>query len=381
MTEALRSGIRQAIRSVPEKHFIDIKDMKSRDYARATLRHREGRAQGLLIDAHMSHVESRFPPESPGLGSTRGLRSSRRQRKLSATSRTRWCTPAPRLPPGRPEGRGDSDRAGSPSGPTHVCRADLRSEIAIVKQAAAAVFGEGREEGKAHTTGPATAGDPEYRAPRAVETQRRSRRGSSPPLQGGHRELAGETPESDPSMTFTNPSPPATGSPDGGNTPGVGRGARRDRYGRGIGSKPYGEVKPSAPHSQRRRRRPPSWGPETERPHAPRNPRKPTASRSPPLGRLTKPYSADSLFACLLDMSYGDTRTLSPPPRPGHGWDLDPLPRGVSTGPTRDLRPRGDGGDGRTATVHTTTAEALRDDARASGIPRASQDTTPSPGG
>lgn len=45
--------------------------------------------------------------------------------------------------------------------------------------------------------------------------------------------------------------------------------------------------------------------------------------------RLKKPFSTDSLFACLLDVSYGNTRDLSPMRSPGKDWDLNSLPPGV----------------------------------------------------
>lgn len=48
--------------------------------------------------------------------------------------------------------------------------------------------------------------------------------------------------------------------------------------------------------------------------------------------RLKKPFSADSLFACLLDVNYGNTRDLSPTKFPGQGWDLNTLPSGITAG-------------------------------------------------
>lgn len=52
-------------------------------------------------------------------------------------------------------------------------------------------------------------------------------------------------------------------------------------------------------------------------------------SRSSAPARLKKPFSADSLFSCLLEVSYGNTQDLSPTRALGHGWDLDHLPAEV----------------------------------------------------
>ncbi|CAN0207539.1 unnamed protein product, partial [Laminaria digitata] len=59
--------------------------------------------------------------------------------------------------------------------------------------------------------------------------------------------------------------------------------------------------------------------------------RKSTGKRSARSTRLKKPFSSDSLFACLLDVHYGNTRDLSPDKTSGRKWDLQGLPPRVTT--------------------------------------------------
>eukprot|EP00903_Cladosiphon_okamuranus_P015489 g14300.t1 len=58
-----------------------------------------------------------------------------------------------------------------------------------------------------------------------------------------------------------------------------------------------------------------------------------TASAAKPRPRhLKKPFSADSLLSCLLDVRFGNTRDLSPAKPPGQKWDLRTIPAGVTVG-------------------------------------------------
>lgn len=54
--------------------------------------------------------------------------------------------------------------------------------------------------------------------------------------------------------------------------------------------------------------------------------RRSAGKRSARSARLKKPFSSDSLFACLLDVRYGNTRDLSPDKTSGRKWDLKGLP-------------------------------------------------------
>eukprot|EP00752_Nemacystus_decipiens_P011697 g10380.t1 len=70
---------------------------------------------------------------------------------------------------------------------------------------------------------------------------------------------------------------------------------------------------------------------------AARTSRKPGSRRHPKTSavkprHLKKPFSADSLLSCLLDVRFGNTRDLSPTKPPGQKWDLRTLPAGITAG-------------------------------------------------
>lgn len=384
MTSTFRTSIHETMRGLPGGSLGDSRDMRTRDYARAIRNHKVDPCGGPLLHAHMSSLELGLAPGAGTAGSTMASTTSHEGasvRRSASLGEFRGRFSPPSSPPSNRRnlaGHGGSGGGVGVSGggaPTDSRQALLQRELRGVRLASAAVASVGmacesdepRFGGTKHgVVPPRTVKTPAVSASISGsggggggESQARNEVGANPELdeslrrglmaddrsgtpsnagkQRAHamldvdgREVVGclrenEAPEYELGVGIGRSSGEGGGSFDGEEAwqqerirgrrrrGGGGRGGEfpqvSDSFEGGRGSAPSGgralQSSASSPLLARRR----SAGKRSARP-----------------ARLKKPFSSDSLFACLLDVHYGNTRDLSPDKTSGRKWDLQGLP-------------------------------------------------------
>lgn len=355
MTEVFRTGIHETVRSLPAcggatSTLSDTRDMKTRDYARAVRRHRADPCGGSLIHAHMSSVElgggGGGPGSAPGgsglLSGPPALRGSSSLRSF----RSRLS------PPSSPLSARRRDRAGVEGldcgTPAEDRQALLQRELRSVKLAAAAAA-VGYRKRSEHGLTTTSTGAPDAPAPAGGGSRVATRsRASSRGLSRGHAEGPMGA-NADWATTTTSHSSKAR-CPDGlvsDSTFAASQQWKRtqsadwegfdaDRGAQGESDEfefPFQDPWRSNGRRGSRGRRRRRIQPLAEGLASASTVRRTRRHRSPAItksARRKKPFSADSLFACLLDVRYGNTRDLSREKRPGQKWDLTTLPAGIT---------------------------------------------------
>ena len=390
MTSTFRTSIHETMCGLPGESLGDSRDMRTRDYARAIRNHKVDPCGGPLLHAHMSSLELGLAPGAGTAASTMASTTSHegasiRRSALLGDFRGRLSPPS--SPPSNRRalvscgsGRAGVDVGNSSGGGGGVAPIDTRQALLLrefrgVRLASAVVASVGTDR---------EGGDPRFGCtksgvmpPRTVKTpavsasisgcrggRARNEGGADPDLDASRqrgvlevvrsgtpsnaekqRTRAGvdadgrgvvsslqeyEGPESEAGVAIAKSLGDGEASFDGDEAwqQERGRGSRRrGRRGRGGGM-------PQASDSfEGGRGRRPSEGralqASASSPSLAR--RRSLGKRSARSTRLKKPFSSDSLFACLLDVHYGNTRDLSPDKMPGRKWNLQDLPARFAT--------------------------------------------------
>lgn len=391
MTSTFRTSIHETMCGLPGGSLGDSRDMRTRDYARAIRNHKVDPCGGPLLHAHMSSLELGLAPGAGTAASTMASTTSHegasiRRSALLGDFRGRLS------PPSSPQsnrralvscgsggagvGIGDSGGGGGGVASIDNRQALLQREFRGVRLASAVVasVGTAHESGD-HRFGGTKSG---VMPPRTVNTptvsasisggrggQARNEGGADSDLDAsrqrgvladvrsgtpsnagkqrararvhvGGREVVRclpehEEPESEAGVAIGKSLGEGQASFDGDEAwqQECARGRRRRRGRRGRGG-----IMPQASDSfEGGRGRGPSEGralqASASSPSLAR--RRSLGKRSTRSARLKKPFSSDSLFACLLDVHYGNTRDLSPDKTSGRKWDLQDLPARVVT--------------------------------------------------
>ncbi|CAM9772572.1 unnamed protein product, partial [Scytosiphon promiscuus] len=345
MTNTFRSGIHDTVRNLAPPSRKDARDMKARDYARATRRHRVDPCGGSLLHAHISSLgnfRSRFSPPSSPLSTRRALAGYGLCKKSGGGGFAKG------------DGGGRDSRATTPADGRQAL---LMRELSSVRLAAAGMAGgvfagdggsAGDGFGARHPADSRSAGC-------SLKGQGRSgiRKGGGRGMRRyesidhcrlqGPREGGAENDwESYGGGEGNDGLDPENGELDfDQKLEKVGEGRRGDG---GYGSASRGTGTPRAGGSDadeaawraNRRGRGKRRGVPTEEGtrrryshHAPRTASDEALPREA-VRHLKKPFSSASLLACLLDVRFGNTRDLSPEKAPGQKWDLGALPAGIA---------------------------------------------------
>lgn len=372
LTVSFRTDIHDTIRHLSRRPLTDARDVRTKDYARAIRKHRADPCGGSLLDARMSSLELGPALGSPpGMLLARGGKKSPLRRQCSSHgtfhSTNRFSPPSSPLSIRRALASGGGYRANRDT-PAENRQALLLRELSSVKRAAAAVssgdrvgsfaLGNDRSANRGGTAPPerarVTAGSKpsagtlrgaygvDHTASRGTNTRTTSASHREPQVEDG---IPGKHSRSGSSIL-------------GGGSDQIAARHHQEVFRRGYGpGRNQGEDALDSNlgwkngRRQRGKRRVWSNGSRLRKDHggggevvrallasAPSSSnflangtaqaRRPLAKKSQ-ARRLQKPFSSDSLFACLLDMRYGNTRDLSPDKPVAQKWDLKSLPAGM----------------------------------------------------